>query len=66
MNEILPGRLPITLRLLGAGLGLVATVALAQAERPAVAPADLVLRSGAIYTVDAARVQKSFPRFLSQ
>ncbi len=45
----------VALRLLAAGLALITTGASPQSGRTAGAPADLVLRNGAIYTVDAAR-----------
>lgn len=55
MKPILFRRLAVALRLLGPALALVAPGAFAQSEHAAVAPADLVLRNGAVYTVDAAR-----------
>ena len=45
----------VALRLLAASLALITTGASPQSGRTAGAPADLVLRNGAIYTVDAAR-----------
>ncbi len=55
MKKILLRPVSVALRLMAAGLALVATGAFAQSERATGAPADLVLRNGAIYTVDAAR-----------
>jgi len=55
MKKIRLRPLSATLRLLAPGLVLLASGAVAQSDRAAGAPADLVLRNGAIYTVDAAR-----------
>ncbi len=55
MKKTLLRPVAVALRLLAAGLALVATGAFAQSDRTAGAPADLVLRNGAVYTVDAAR-----------
>lgn len=55
MKPLLWQRLAAALCLLGPGLTMGASAALAEAGRAASAPADLVLRNGTIYTVDAAR-----------
>jgi predicted amidohydrolase YtcJ len=55
MKKILLRSLSAALQLAASGLALVASAALAQSDRAAGAPADLVLRNGAIYTVDATR-----------
>jgi predicted amidohydrolase YtcJ len=55
MKEIPHRPVSIALRLLASTLALVITGAFAQSDRVAGAPADLVLRNGAVYTVDAGR-----------
>ncbi len=55
MKPILLHRLAAAFCMLGSGLALGDSAALAQSDRAVGAPADMVLRNGAIYTVDAAR-----------